>query len=907
MKHSLSFVTVFLMAFCFWMVGAPIPVYSLEIQTIEINQALGVQKDNHMNFVVGKNTVVRAFLSEAVEVDSATTSAKIYRDSLLFATLSPKSIDKPESIVDFLCPSMEECGNWASGTYQFDVMVNGVSKTEPADGATHSYVFQERRMVKVLAIPVKANYNGTITQVSDDRWKTMHTYTTKVYPIAEDHFIWETREEFDASDDRYNLETDAGQRQLWEDLTGLLPSHCSADPNGVGCYDLIVGFVSDRPNGYPNGVLQGYTYGRPTNIVVAKDEDAPATVAHEVAHVYGVGDTYNGGSLRCDINPAPDGFTGRNWDTPDQETSCFNGRVALGEVSATLIPEAYHPYEVGGRGPLGDMACYMGSGGAQSQFWTSQETYDHLFEQFAPISASASSASIMNTQRLIYFFGYINEAGDVEIEPWETFTDAYATADTQGTYTIAAVDGSGSLLATQKLDINFYILSTPPAPITKIEWAPFEGAMPFPQGTTEFWIMKENEVLGSLPVSANAPVVSNVTPLSATIVSGAYKIQWSGQDPDGDTLYYTIEYNPDVTNAASGWYTLLSDHEQTEWDADFSELPGGDHAMIRITATDGILAASADSAEFTVPVKAPYVTIYELEWGDSYEEGDEVLFEAELFDLQDDTIPDANIKWTSSIDGDIGTGGFIVTEDLSMGEHTITCTATNSSGLTSSDTTTIKVGNISYDFIPFDATAMSDVTLSNTYKNLETDIKISKEAIVKDTFIMFEALSQPDSVDAPTGFDYQGRYFGFYAETTTDPDDEESWSSVESFDAPVSITLDYSKDLPSDIDPASLRVYRFDATSTQWKDVSTDAASGAEVYDRSQTGKLTATLNKLGQYAVIGDKKSASSSSGGGGGCFISAILTPYHVWRSLAAMLFMGVCFSLTINRRKKLSLRKL
>ena len=353
---------------------------AVEIKEIEINQALGVQLNNAKKFVAGKSTVVRAILSADATVDAAQTSAVVKRDGQQVVKLDPKSSDKPANIVDFLCPNMQACGNWAAGSYSFEVTVNGVTKS--TEGT--EYKFVERREIRVLALPVKANYNGTIVSMPDDKWKTLHEFTIKVYPVAGDKFKWTLRDEFDASDAKYNLETDEGQLELWKGLTGLLPAHCEANPRGDGCYDLIVGFTPARHKGYPNGVGQGYTYGAPTNIVVATDNDAAATVAHEIAHVYKAGDTYTGGTLNCKINPAPDGMKGSDWDNRPNETTCSAGRVVLAGVDATKIPADQHPYEVEGRGPLDDMACYMGSGGKQEQFWTTQEVYDHLFEQLAP-------------------------------------------------------------------------------------------------------------------------------------------------------------------------------------------------------------------------------------------------------------------------------------------------------------------------------------------------------------------------------------------------------------------------------------------------------------------------------------------------------------------------------------------
>ena len=189
------------------------------IDTIEINQAIGVQKNGARKFAAGKDTVVRALLASPVTVDPGTTSATVTRDGTLVATLSPNSYRMPTSAVDFACPSRQACGNWAAGSYTFEVTVNGA--TSSTTGTTYQFV--ERRPLRFLAVPVKANYGGTVTQVAGDAWKRAGQYVRAVYPVAFDKFGWTVRAELDASASKFDLETDDGRRELWVELTQLMP------------------------------------------------------------------------------------------------------------------------------------------------------------------------------------------------------------------------------------------------------------------------------------------------------------------------------------------------------------------------------------------------------------------------------------------------------------------------------------------------------------------------------------------------------------------------------------------------------------------------------------------------------------------------------------------------------------
>jgi len=673
---------------------APLLARNASIKSIEINQAIGVQKNGALKFVAGKETVVRAIMSGAVVVDAGHSSATVTKDGTKVITLAPVA-SASASEVDFVCPSLDACGKWAAGNYVFDVTVNGQKLS--TSGTT--YKFQERAGVRALALPVKANYGGVIQSVSGDSWKSTWTFTRSVYPVSFDGFTWTMREELDASDSSFDLETDAGRLKLWQALVALMPEHCLANKKATGCFDKIIGFIPARPGGFPNGNLQGYTYGNPGNIVVASDEDAAATVAHEIAHNYEIGDAYDGGSFNCTANPVPDAFSGKLFADPSQGTKCTAGRTQLGGVSGTLIPSSQHPYEVSGRGALGDAAEYMGSGGKQAQFWTTQDAYDWLFDKFALSSGGSSSAAAFHpqagaaTQRLIEFFGSTKpnpqSAADITLRPWEGFLDDDVVTDTTGTLMIAAVNAAGQRVATAALATKFDIPGPKGLPPAHFNSAEFAGAMKFPTGTTKFQILNGSTVIRELPVSANTPVVSGITMSGGSIFNGPTSIRWTGTDGDGDKLYYSIEYNPDVTKTTTDFEPIITFITGTQWTEDFSKIAGGDHAKLRIIATDGINASYTDSAEFKVPFSAPDVSAKAL----PQIAAGELTLIATVEDLQDGELPNSSIVWTSKKLGEVGKGAELNLKHLQTGADEFTVTATNSGGMKTSKTVAVTIVN----------------------------------------------------------------------------------------------------------------------------------------------------------------------------------------------------------------------
>lgn len=668
------------------------PVFGqVTIDSIEINQAIGVQKDGHLKFVAGKDAVVRAFLAAPATIDESKTSATIKRGGHVVATIPPIATREPVGVVDFLCPTRATCGNWAAGRYEFDVTVNGTTKSTRGT----KYDFVERATMRILAVPVTANFGGTVVPLTDSRWKTFSDYIRATYPIAADKVIWVTREPFDASDRRFDLETEDGQEQLWNELAKLVPESCAGNPDEEGCYTQVFGFIQARPEVYPNGTLQGFTYGMPANIGVATDDDAAGTVAHEIGHTYGLGDTYDGGSFACDVNPAPDEFRGTKLDINDEgdeddtqeaEVACAHGRVPLAGVSATKVPAEHHPYEVGGRGALGDSGEYMGSGGKQVQFWTSQDAYDRLFDAFAPKPHEKE----VKPHRYVQCFGMVRRgaksAGDVRVDPCWTFNDRDPIPSTTGEYELAAVDANGNVLASTALKPDFDPNPPKGRKSKHLTWGAFEGVVPFASGVAKLQIIRGKTVLRELPVSSHPPVVKKVAPEARGRMRGKLTFTWDANDEDANTpLVYQVDYN-----AGSRWEVVRRDLTEKRFTVDFGTMPGGPHARLRVWASDGILSSSAESAEFSVPAKVPQVTIEPLPNNGVYKAGDDIVLDGDATDLQDDDIKESQLRW--SADGrSLGRGSPLKVSHLKPGKHTIKLAVTNSRGKTGFETVTVRV------------------------------------------------------------------------------------------------------------------------------------------------------------------------------------------------------------------------
>jgi hypothetical protein len=328
----------------------------------------------------------------------------------------------------------------------------------------------------------------------------------------------------------------------------------------------------------------------------------------------------------------------------------------------------------------------MGSGGRQDQFWTSQDAYDHLFDQLAP----EPHAKPATTHRYVQCFGTIRRgaksAGDVRVDPCWTFDDRDLIPSTTGEDELAALDANGNVLATTALKPEFDPVPPKGRKSKHLAWGAFEGVLPFAKGVVKLQILRGRTVLRELPVSSHAPVVRNVASEAKGRVRGKVTFTWDANDADANTpLVYQVDYN-----AGSRWEVIRRDLAEKKFTIDFATMPGGPHARLRVWASDGILTSSAESASFSVPAKAPQVTIEPLLNNGVYNAGDDIILDGDAVDLQDEEIHESQLRW--SADGrSVGRGSPLKISRLKPGQHTIKLAVTNSRGKTGSETVTVRV------------------------------------------------------------------------------------------------------------------------------------------------------------------------------------------------------------------------
>jgi hypothetical protein len=211
----------------------------------------------------------------------------------------------------------------------------------------------------------------------------------------------------------------------------------------------------------------------------------------------------------------------------------------------------------------------------------------------------------------------------------------------------------------------------------KREVVPFTLWLPSPRIPVGLVQLKLGEkTLDEISVSDNVPSVAVLSPNGGEKWTGVQEIRWSSRDEDGDLLTFNILYTPD--NGQS-WIPVTSGVAGSSYQADFSLLPGGNQARIRVIASDGFNTAEDDSDEwFAVLPGPPHVFIDTPQDGITVAEGESIQFSGKASDAEDEQIPETGFIW--SYGNTTFASGSSVQAVLPVGEHLVLLSVVDSDG-----------------------------------------------------------------------------------------------------------------------------------------------------------------------------------------------------------------------------------
>jgi len=213
-----------------------------------------------------------------------------------------------------------------------------------------------------------------------------------------------------------------------------------------------------------------------------------------------------------------------------------------------------------------------------------------------------------------------------------------------------------------------------------------------PPDYASFAIKQGNEELIVVQRSANTPTVS----LSGVSVNQFFangdtiNLSWVGADADSDSLTYKLFYS---TDGGSSYRPFLLETTSTNQVIKANQLLGSNAARFGISVSDGTRSSFSESPVFRVAEHAPQIRIQTPSENKVFAEAQGFVLAAEGYDKEDGLLGHSAFSWRSSINGALGNGSFILlsADRLTPGNHTITVTGTDTSGLTATASVNIVI------------------------------------------------------------------------------------------------------------------------------------------------------------------------------------------------------------------------
>jgi hypothetical protein len=320
-----------------------------------------------------------------------------------------------------------------------------------------------------------------------------------------------------------------------------------------------------------------------------------------------------------------------------------------------------------------------------SNEWVSDFTYEGIRSYLVGVGLQTSQPAMVTASQFLAIGGMADlESNTASLDNvYLVSQDTTAPLPEAGDWTIALVGASDNDLATYPFA---------PKELTDAEGSPGRPAViaevvPWTAGAIKVEIRLNGVVLASRSASAHPPAVDLTAPAGGPIAAGPFQVTWSGSDPDGDPLSYSLLYSND---GGVGWETLATNLTGSSLQLNTSQLPGGS-ALLRVVASYGFLTAQDTSAALTVPLHAPSAQMLNPAEGQVFYPTQQVSLQGTAYDLEDGTLGDSAFAWSSSLDGFLGSGANLNTAELSTGTQVITMTVTDSDLMSVAVTRTITI------------------------------------------------------------------------------------------------------------------------------------------------------------------------------------------------------------------------
>lgn len=158
--------------------------------------------------------------------------------------------------------------------------------------------------------------------------------------------------------------------------------------------------------------------------------------------------------------------------------------------------------------------------------------------------------------------------------------------------------------------------------------------------------------------------------------SGKLKLEWATKSKPDEKVTSIIRYSND---GGKTWQPVAIGLEESEYEVDLDQLPGGDDCRLQVVASTILRTATAETDPFIVEKKAREAMISPI----SDLTGTRPQRHVELAGCAyspDSCADEEELQWFSNLEGYLGTGSHLIANNLRAGEHVISLVAPDGLG-----------------------------------------------------------------------------------------------------------------------------------------------------------------------------------------------------------------------------------